>query len=314
VHYVQDFCKDLADAKKRRELEKEPGYAAESLPLVFFAPKVNKEVTDYVKNRWSAVQTPQLLGTAAKAPEVAANAPAPPAVAVVSPGGEAKLADAQFIDELMQEISLPDIGAQSLPPFFAKNLDPYQTPADKDPDPEKHPLRLAALDTVKKMQDIDKRFNAEKGIKSEPNDAQFKKTIEQKQQMPARLNQELEDVMAAMEKAELNRDKETKRWQAQFDYVFTQLLARRIAIMEYNFVLGNKLRKDSPVVKNPQNNGWLIVPYEKLQQTDTRNWEKKRQEILDRLIKEHAGTPWEILARRDKTTYLGLTIQEAKVE
>jgi hypothetical protein len=84
--------------------------------------------------------------------------------------------------------------------------------------------------------------------------------------------------------------------------------------MEYNFVLGNKLRKDSPVVKNAQNNGWLIVPYEKLQQKDTRDWEKKRQEILERLAKEHPDTPWAIIARRDKNTFLGLTIQEAKVD
>jgi hypothetical protein len=314
MHFLQDFARDLGDPKKRREIEKEPGFAEETLPLLYFAPKVNKEVTEYVKNRWNATQTPKLLGVSAKAPDVAADAPAPPPIKVVEPLGSEPLAEAKLIDELVHEIGLNDLGSQSLPPFSAKALEPYQTPADQDPDPEKHPLKMATLDAVKRLQDIEKRFNAEKGVKAEANDAQFKKSIEQKQQQPAKLNQELEEIMEKMEAAEGDREKDTKRWQAHFDYVFTQMLARRIAIMEYNFVLGNKLRKDSPMVMNPQNNGWLIVPHERLQQKDTREWEKKRQEILDRIIKEHPGTPWEIIARRDKSTYLGLTIQEAKVD
>lgn len=313
LHYLHSYARDLADPKKRREIEKQPGFAEESLPLLFFAPQVNDEVTKYVKDRWNAVQTPKVLGVAMKAPDVEAESPPPP-VKIVEPLGSEPLADARIVDEIIHELGIVEAGSQSLPPFFAKALEPYLTPADRDPDPEKHPLRQVTVDTINKLLDIDKRFNAEKSIKAEANDAQFKASIERKQQQPARLNQELEEIMEAMEKAAADRDKETKRWQAHFDYVFAQMLARRIAIMEYNFVLGNKLRKDSPIISNPQNNGWLIVPTERLQQKDTRNWEKQRQDILDRIIKEHPGTPWEVLARRDKSTYLGLTLQEAKVD
>ncbi|MCS6977550.1 MAG: caspase family protein [Gemmatales bacterium] len=314
MHFLHSYARDLADPKKRREIEKQPGFSEESLPLLFFAPQVNNEVTKYVKDRWNAVQTPKVLGVAMKAPDVDSDAPPPPPVKIVEPLGSEPLADPRVVDEIIHELGIVEAGSQSLPPFFAKALEPYLTPLDRDLDPEKHPLRQVTLDTINKLLDIDKRFNAEKSIKAEANDAQFKASIERKQQQPARLNQELEEIMEAMEKAAADRDKDTKRWQAHFDYVFSQMLARRIAIMEYNFVLGNKLRKDSPIIMNPQNNGWLIVPTERLQQKDTRTWEKQRQEILDRIIKEHPGTPWEVLARRDKSTYLGLTLQEAKVD
>jgi hypothetical protein len=314
LHFLQDFARDLTDPKKRREIEKDPEFLAQTMPLLYFAPKVNKEVTTYVQERWKSPQTPKVLGVGRKAPEVSPDAPLPPPVRVVEPLGSEPLADASVVEEIVRELGLVESGPQSLPPFAAKSLEPYLTPADRDLDPEKHPLRQVTLDTITKLLEIDKQFNAERSIKAEANDAQFKQAIERKQQLPARLNQSLEEIMEAMERAAAQRDKDTKRWQAHFDYVFAQLLARRIAIMEYNFVLGNKLRKDSPMITNPQNNGWLIVPSERLQQKDTRNWEKQRQEILDRIIKEHPGTPWEVLARRDKNTFLGLTLQEGKVD
>jgi hypothetical protein len=36
------------------------------------------------------------------------------------------------------------------------------------------------------------------------------------------------------------------------------------------------------------------------------------RKTLDRIIKDHAGTPWEILAKREKLTALGLEWKSAR--
>ena len=93
------------------------------------------------------------------------------------------------------------------------------------------------------------------------------------------------------------------------------LLARLASVQEYGFVLGYRLRKETPVLKDPaRHNGWVIVPQRKLEQKETRAFDAERQKLCAKIIKEHPGTPWEILARREQATILGVTLQEAKLK
>jgi hypothetical protein len=170
------------------------------------------------------------------------------------------------------------------------------------------------VDTAQLLQNFS--LTIRKGIRASTDDAKFKNMLVEEQRVPAGMLLDLEDALKAMELAAKERDQEpSKRWQANFDFVYARLLARLAYTNEYNFVLGNKLKKDSPVLKDPKNNtGWLIVPRDTVQEKEAKQYVKKRQKVLEQLIKDHPGTPWDILARQDITTNLGLTIQEAKVD
>ena len=68
-----------------------------------------------------------------------------------------------------------------------------------------------------------------------------------------------------LRKAALHRDKESSpRWQAHYDYILAQLLARTAYISEYNLMLG-KIRKDELPPLDPKlHKGWRLSAVEKM--------------------------------------------------
>jgi hypothetical protein len=128
---------------------------------------------------------------------------------------------------------------------------------------------------------------------------------------PAMLLVELEDALAALEKQKPGRDKETsKRWRAHYDYVLAMLESRYAYLNEYNLMLG-KIRKDElPPLDPKQHTGWRLQTQEKMASPrDVKDKAEDAKTLFDGLIKDHPGTPWEVLAKRERRTALGLTWQ-----
>lgn len=322
MRYVQDCGTNISEPKKARRWNPPKDAKEGSIPLIAYIPVINEEVTKYVKDRATAPQTPRLFGSDNNDPDPALAEPPPP-VTIHAPKGADQLADPKLMEGIYKELSMAEdstqaIGAESMPPFWAKNMAAYAADyaGEKDFDEQlaTHPLRKAAIDASKLLQKHTTAFRTT--FRASANDAQFKKMLEKEQETPAIIDFDLSQALDEMEKAAKERSKETsKRWQAHFDFVYARLLARLAYSREYNFVLGNRLRKDSPVLKDSKNhNGWRIVPQDRVQDKEAKAHASKRQKILDRLIKENPNTPWEVLARKDLSTNLGLTIQEAKVE
>ena len=71
------------------------------------------------------------------------------------------------------------------------------------------------------------------------------------------------------------------------------------------------MRKDLPPRDPKIHQGWKLASQEKLQQTgsDGRRLAADSRKLLEKLAKEHPGTPWEILAKRERLTTLGLRWQ-----
>jgi hypothetical protein len=175
------------------------------------------------------------------------------------------------------------------------------------------PLRAVTLKALQALNKAEKSFKM-RFQAPERDEAAFKKTVEREQEVPAYVTSELSDILDEMKALEEKRDEEpSKRWQAHFDYTQARLLARLAHVQEYGFVLGNKLRKDTPAIKDKRNNGWITIPQRKLEQKETRTYDAERQKLCAKIIKDHPGTPWEILARREQATILGLTLQEANL-
>jgi hypothetical protein len=318
--FMDSICRaiTLTTGKYWGLIEKDPKLKEGVLPLVLLAKPINKDTAEEAK-RHHLEQTPQLIGQGAMVPATLNTEPPPPLVLKISKaGGEnVKIDD---IVAVLKELDLDNdqlrrMPATSFPPFpaaaFVRYRPDYKDVAELEEQAGGKPLRKVTLKAIRALNKSDKSFKMI--FHKEKDESQFKKMVEREQEPSAYILAELTEVLDDMKKAAENREKESSpRWRAHFDYTYARLLAKLAHIQEYNFVLGNKLRKDTPVIKMPGNNAWIIVPQRKMEQKETRSYDQERQKIAAKIIKDYPNTPWEILARREQATVLGLTLQEVK--
>jgi hypothetical protein len=74
-----------------------------------------------------------------------------------------------------------------------------------------------------------------------------------------------------------------------------------------------KIRKDDMPELDPKiHSGWRLASQEKLHLKEAKEAAAKSREALDKLVKEHPHTPWEVLAKRERLTALGLEWQPTR--
>jgi hypothetical protein len=120
-------------------------------------------------------------------------------------------------------------------------------------------------------------------------------------------------LKTAGDNAETGRAKETKRWQANYDFTLARLEAQIAYLFEYQSMLG-QMRKQLPDLA-PGQTGWRLASQVTLRgDTQGKKLAKDSGKRLDAIIKDNPGTPWEVLAKRQKLTALGLEWQGVKSE
>jgi hypothetical protein len=233
--------------------------------------------------------------------------PAPP------PGGAA---DRNLIADILREVdTIPPVKAaregiqpikpETLPFFSAKVMEKYRDDGARTPLREAVRKAIAVLKDPKVTGAFLERFVA-RSAEGKATDAKIKEMILRQQRQPAIIEQDLKDALAELREAGKERDA-SPRWQANYNYVLARLEARIANVHEYNYMLG-QIRKDALPPRDPKvHSGWQLASREKLQSdTEAKKMAADSQKILARLAKEHKGTPWEILAKRDALTVLGL--------
>jgi hypothetical protein len=304
---------------------------SDPLPLEPMAQAVEKSVVKDVGEQLKAKQTPRLAGQApeggaaydpgeALPPPLAIPRPAPPA------GGFAKR---EMIRGILNEIELPPIKLarsdtaalriEDLVPFAAKKLDDYEPDAslkDIEANPMKYPVRVAVLEAVKLLREKFNPQQPEVALREYfggNNSDAIKKEILKEQEKPADVLSELEMIRVRLAKLNDAREEESsKRWQAHYDYVYAQVLARIAYLKEYSLMLG-KIRKDELPALEPIHTGYRLASKERLQSgSEVRNLAKDAKNLLKKVARQNKGTPWEILAKRDLLTALGLEWQPTK--
>jgi hypothetical protein len=74
------------------------------------------------------------------------------------------------------------------------------------------------------------------------------------------------------------------------------------------------MRKQMPDLA-PGQNGWRLASQVTLKgDSQGKKLAKDSAKLLDQIIKDNPGTPWEVLAKREKLTALGLQWQGTKIE
>jgi hypothetical protein len=269
------------------------------------APGVDKATLAEVQEVYKAKQTPRLVGEEAGTAPYDPKDPMPIALVIQpppSPSGS-ETADKKLVSEILRQIDVippikepkdgsPFINPEALPPFSAAVIDKYR-------DDPNSPLRQAVENAIKVL-------TKQQAFKQAILDYQKKEV--------APVESELSDALEELEKAGEAKDKETsKRWRANYEYVLARLKARIAYVHEYNYVFG-QIRKDGLPPRDPKiHSGWRLASQEKLQSgAETRKLANEAKKIYENLAKKNQGTPWEILAKRELMTSLGLQWQPTR--
>ena len=140
----------------------------------------------------------------------------------------------------------------------------------------------------------------------------FKTDVERNQRDVAGVYAVLEEDLETLTSDEMKKAmaKEPKRWQANYRYIVSRLEAQIAFLFEYQSMLGSIRKEFPPLEKN--HSGWRLASSTKLR------GDRKGQQLaksaatgFEKLGKDTAGSPWAIMAKRDRLTALGLEWQSS---
>lgn len=338
--FLDELNTALAPAKGEKGMEGKIQHPEDPLPLEALRDLVNASMKETLAN-YKLKQESRLAGEEPK--EGAAYSkeepPAPiPALAVAPAAGDPKLVQA-----VLDEVGVPPIKAskeesglriEALPPFPADKMAPYLLGAGAVTDDQKKlrddvekarevmwalntaPPPAALKDAVAKIRgDLKADLSVLQGGFRKPSDeAKFKDSIFKQERNIADMLDACSTALDDLKAAKELRDKEpSKRWQVNYDFTLARLEAQYAYLMEYQSVLG-QMRKQMPDLA-PGQDGWKLASLEKPKGDSAgKNAEKASRKLLEQIIADNPGTPWEVLAKREKLTALGLQWQGAKIE
>jgi hypothetical protein len=220
------------------------------------------------------------------------------------------------------------IDFQYLATFDEKKLEPYLAEPGEETDLRKAVRRAQALLFAASAAPVPARLsedvkNARKtlkrdlsvlrdGYRAPGNETQFKNQVMNNEREIAPILRRLSDAHEDLVGLSDKRDAEPKRWQANYDFMTARLEEEIAYLYEYLFMLG-QMRKELPPLDRKLYNGWKLAATPGLNGDSTgKRMASSSRKILDKIIKDHAGTPWEVLAKREKLTALGLEWKPAK--
>ena len=125
------------------------------------------------------------------------------------------------------------------------------------------------------------------------------------------LDYHLNSMMAVLERGVQDRDKlKSPRWRASYDLAAGRVLAMRARSLGYNEMCA-EIKSSPKVFDDKKNNFWRLVPSNTISSgPNVKKIAAKAEEFLSRVIDEHPGTPWEMLAAREREQPLGWEWQE----
>ena len=125
------------------------------------------------------------------------------------------------------------------------------------------------------------------------------------------LDYQLNELMNILEKGVKDREKlKEPRWRASYDLAVGRVLAMRARSLGYN-EMAAEMKSTPKKFETKENNHWRLVPSANIGAGVTvKKLAKQADEYLSRVINEHPGTPWEMLADRERQQPLGWEWEE----
>lgn len=319
--------------------------ADEPVPVEHYVALVNQFMQNDLKRR-KIEQVSRLTGKEADSGAAydPKQPPAPDAKTALaqSPVGDEK--NKKLVEVVLGQIGTPPIKVthefplryDALPPFPAAALKKYE---DDSPNPNS-PLRQAVQKarTIlwaiyppgnnepsqlrNEINNMRQRFRVSLDILKDGYRAPaggnaekvFKDRVEGDERRVARLIGVVNDALSELRDPKVveAREMESKRWQANYDFMLARVELEYAYLYEYQSMLGS-IRKEFPPRDPELHGGWKLASRSKLEgDREGQKLAKEAHKLLDKIAKSNAGTPWEVLAKREKLTNLGLEWQPAK--
>jgi hypothetical protein len=258
-------------------------------------------------------QTPQLFGSESPSRlKFDPNAPAPRRLRIELPeefkDGLADPAEISAVLDIIKRIR----PAQSdhLDKWIRESLPPYPKGAlaEYKDDGKDSKLRAAVRDAVKLLGSPEQRLLDSIPLPPENEIArkQFHKNVQMIQQNIKGTAASLGEMADTLRGLAEDRGKECKLWQANYDYVLARLELRQAWLLEYCAMLDRILEDKLPPFDKTINRGFKMVAVARISDDQAKKLAEQARGRLDELARTHKGTPWALIAGRDKASNIGL--------
>lgn len=143
------------------------------------------------------------------------------------------------------------------------------------------------------------------------NEAQQKRNLDKAQQFAARHAPAVDKFYEALLPGESDRDRlKGPRLQAQFDLAFGRVLAIKARIDGYNSMIA--ALKRGKTFANASSTQWVLEPADSYEtESSIKKLAERAKLHLERVVKEHPGTPWAKIAEHELRSPLGWTWKES---
>jgi len=142
-------------------------------------------------------------------------------------------------------------------------------------------------------------------------DASLAQLLGEAQKTAARIQPRIDELERILRAGQPDRDKITeKRWQAGYDLSLGRVLAVKARTDSYNATLAQA--KSGMKFKDPQSDTWVLEESDDLSKagSQTEKIAQQAKALLQRVEKEHPGTPWALLASEELKRPLGYAWKE----
>ncbi|HUE73738.1 MAG TPA: vWA domain-containing protein [Pirellulaceae bacterium] len=159
-------------------------------------------------------------------------------------------------------------------------------------------VKAAASSQIEQMADPRLRF-----VKRD--EGAFATDLTTAQQAAAALEPKINNLYELLRKGEADREKEDiARWQAGYDLAMGRVLAVKVRTEGYNQILA--AAKRGLKFKDAKNNTWVLTPSDEITVgSQMVKMAERAKMYLNRVVQEHPGTPWALLAERELKDPLG---------
>jgi hypothetical protein len=135
-------------------------------------------------------------------------------------------------------------------------------------------------------------------------EAELARELSVAQRAAALLAPKIDAICQVLLAGEDDRQRETEaRWQAGYDLALGRALAVKVRTDGYNVMLAEA--KQGMPFKNQRDNTWILSSAEEFGASQLEKLAAKSRSYLERVKRDHQGTPWAMLAERELSTPLG---------
>jgi hypothetical protein len=137
------------------------------------------------------------------------------------------------------------------------------------------------------------------------NDGALANLLGEAQNVAARVEPKINALYAILEKGSKDRDRLTvKRWQAGYDLAMGRVLAAKVRTEAYNGMLA--MAKSGMKFQKPDSDTWRLERADQISVgSQTEKLAARARMYLERVVAEHPGTPWALIAADELEMPLG---------